>query len=319
MSVEVIYLDMDGVIADFVTPSLKVAGIPLTHDQVTTWNYFEPYMTEKEFWGKIDGEPSFWKNITPYPWANDLVKLCRSFAPVRFCSSPALDPHCVAQKVQWLRWHQFMDDDKNDYHFTPYKYELAKPKRILIDDSKSNGLDFLKHGGIAIEFPQPWNDEANYISDRLSYVHKWLNFMANPKPLPPWLENLWFGFSPETKPSHEAMASAFVEHVAANLKPESEPKEDILDIAARITRGDRQSSYGPPDQDFRRTAEMITAMLRHKLAEGQQFETWEIAQMMILLKLSRLQHSKKRDNVVDIAGYARCMDVCYDAAGGYQA
>lgn len=93
--------------------------------------------------------------------------------------------------------------------------------------------------------------------------------------------------------------------------PPQEPN-DVLDIAARITRGDRQASYGPPDQDFRRTAEMWTAL------KGVQFEPFEVAQFMIALKLSRLRHSKKRDSVVDIAGYARCMDVCYTSDGGYQ-
>jgi hypothetical protein len=64
---------------------------------------------------------------------------------------------------------------------------------------------------------------------------------------------------------------------------------------------------------------MLTAMFEHKLKEGVSFETWEVAQLMICLKLSRLQHSRKRDSVVDIAGYARCMDVCYVAGEGYQA
>jgi hypothetical protein len=307
VSIEVIYLDMDGVLADFVTPSLKVAGIPLTHDQVTTWNYFEPYMTADKFWGRIDGNRDFWFDLEPYPWAEELVNLCRSIAPVRFCSSPPLNPISATHKIRWLRWHGFMDYEKNDYHFTPHKHELAKPGRVLIDDSTANCLAFQKATGQAIEFPQPWNGAGHTISeqgdysDRVTYVKRWLKFMHEP-----------------LTPRNEAMAAEFVEHVKANLKPADDPKEDILDIASRITRGDRQSSYGPPDQDFRRTADMITAMLRHKLADGQQFETWEIAQMMIVIKLSRLQHSKKRDSVVDIAGYARCMDVCYDAAGGYQ-
>jgi hypothetical protein len=93
--------------------------------------------------------------------------------------------------------------------------------------------------------------------------------------------------------------------------------EDILDEAARITRGDRQASYGPPDQDFRRTADMWTAMFGHGLRDGWRFEPVHVAQAMIALKLSRSQHSKRRDNPVDIAGYARCMDVCYRADGGY--
>ena len=278
MSIEVIYLDMDGVLADFVTPSLKVAGIPLTHDQVTTWNYFEPYMTSNEFWWKIGASQDFWLDIKPYPWASELFKLCKSIAPVRFCSSPAIDPICVANKVQWLRFHGFMDSDKNDYHFTPHKHELAKPGRVLIDDSMPNVLSFREAGGNGIVFPQPWNDC--------------------------WYRNI----------THVE----YIKHVFASgnvVPPVPEPKEDILDIASRITRGDRQSSYGPPDQDFRRTADMWSALFRDLMKDGVAFEPFHVAQAMILLKMSRQLHQRKRDNWIDTAGYARCGAICDEAAG----
>lgn len=93
---------------------------------------------------------------------------------------------------------------------------------------------------------------------------------------------------------------------------------DVLEEALEITQGDRNASYGPPDQDFRRTAAMWSAMFGHMLREDKAFEPEHVAQAMILLKLSRLQHSRKRDSVVDLAGYSRCMDVCYRESGGYE-
>ena len=86
--------------------------------------------------------------------------------------------------------------------------------------------------------------------------------------------------------------------------------EDILDTAARITRGDRSASYGPPDQDFRRTAGMWSALFAAKLKDGVTFEPRDVALAMILLKASRETHQRKRDNWVDIAGYARCGSLC---------
>lgn len=77
-------------------------------------------------------------------------------------------------------------------------------------------------------------------------------------------------------------------------------EEDILEEALRITRGDRQAQYGPPDQDFQRTADMWSAL------KGVPFTKQEVAMFMVLLKCSRQMHQKKRDNWVDIAGYARC-------------
>jgi len=83
--------------------------------------------------------------------------------------------------------------------------------------------------------------------------------------------------------------------------------EDILDEAKRITSGDRQGDYGPPNEDFSRTAELWTALWRHKLKDEERFHPHEVADGQIALKLSRKQKSPtKRDHYTDIAGYARC-------------
>lgn len=87
-------------------------------------------------------------------------------------------------------------------------------------------------------------------------------------------------------------------------------QEDILLEAFRITSGDRQCSYGPPDQDFRRTADMWTALFRHLLKNGASFEPSHVAMAMIMLKMSRQIHQKTRDNWTDAAGYARCGWIC---------
>jgi hypothetical protein len=86
--------------------------------------------------------------------------------------------------------------------------------------------------------------------------------------------------------------------------------EDILAEASRITRGSRQAQYGPPDQDFRRTAGMWSALFISKLKVGVTFEPRDVALAMILLKTSRETHQRKRDNWVDIAGYASCGSMC---------
>lgn len=80
--------------------------------------------------------------------------------------------------------------------------------------------------------------------------------------------------------------------------------EDILEEALRITKGDRQNQYGPPNQDFARTAAMWSAL------KGIKFSTTDVADFQICIKLSRNTHQKKRDNYIDVAGYARCGDIC---------
>lgn len=95
-----------------------------------------------------------------------------------------------------------------------------------------------------------------------------------------------------------------------DVDDEDETADDILEEALSITRGSRNASYGPPDQDFRRTAGMWSALFAAKLREGETFEPRDVALAMILLKTSRETHQRKRDNWVDIAGYARCGSLC---------
>jgi hypothetical protein len=86
---------------------------------------------------------------------------------------------------------------------------------------------------------------------------------------------------------------------------EHPPKEeDILEEALRLTKGDRQNSYGPPQQDFTRTATIWGAIL------GTPVSAKQVALCMIGLKISRATWSSKRDNWVDAAGYARCGWLC---------
>jgi hypothetical protein len=90
--------------------------------------------------------------------------------------------------------------------------------------------------------------------------------------------------------------------------------ESVLEEAIRITGGDRQAQYGPPDQDFRRTADMWTGLFSDLLKDGTRFEPYQVALAMILLKASRQVHQRKRDNWTDVAGYAHCGAVCDEQA-----
>ena len=91
--------------------------------------------------------------------------------------------------------------------------------------------------------------------------------------------------------------------------PVSGPGESVTQEAYRIVRGDRGEAYGHPIFDMTRTADMVTALLRHLLRPGAQLEAEDIGQIMIAVKQSRHQNKPKRDNEVDIAGYAECLEM----------
>ena len=81
--------------------------------------------------------------------------------------------------------------------------------------------------------------------------------------------------------------------------------ESILDEANRITTTARHSDYGHPADDFARTASMWTGVLAPKLREGEQVTAMDVPLCMVAVKLARQAHRHKRDNLIDIAGYAR--------------
>jgi len=95
-----------------------------------------------------------------------------------------------------------------------------------------------------------------------------------------------------------------VDAIKSDTSSIESPSEDILDEAKRLTSGERNNSYGPPNQDFAKTATMWKAIL------GVDIEPKDVALCMIALKLSRATWAAKRDNWVDIAGYARCGFQC---------
>lgn len=85
------------------------------------------------------------------------------------------------------------------------------------------------------------------------------------------------------------------------------PRASLLREAESLITGDRNNQYGPPTQDFARTAEFWTTYLGDKLKTDEVLLAHDIAAMMTLLKLSRITWSAdKRDSWADAAGYIGC-------------
>ena len=77
----------------------------------------------------------------------------------------------------------------------------------------------------------------------------------------------------------------------------------------------RGQTYGSANHHFARTIGAINAMFKHKFNEDLTPSDW--AMMMMIDKIAREQHTPKRDNAVDIAGYAACLAQCRVEEGNY--
>jgi len=81
-------------------------------------------------------------------------------------------------------------------------------------------------------------------------------------------------------------------------------RASVLAEATELVNGDRNSQYGDPIQDFRRTADMWNAYLGFEYGA---LQPHDVAAMVAMIKLSRIAWSPdKRDHWADLAGYAAC-------------
>lgn len=97
---------------------------------------------------------------------------------------------------------------------------------------------------------------------------------------------------------------------------ESMTKRRLLETAIEAV-ADRGLNYGRPEDNFRRIARLWSTHLVNRYGEGFGGDTTvavpaldehDVAQMMILMKVARLENSPKHaDSAVDIAGYAACI------------
>lgn len=165
-----IYLDMDGVLTDFVGATAKLFNFE--GDIYSQWihlldkyNVKDKYsiegvlsITTDNLWSTIDRAGiTFWSRMAYYNWAFILYEELEKYGDVIILTSPSLSVNSWAGKVQSIQTefgHRF-----EDFILCPslLKSKLANINSILIDDSEANISAFTKAGGKAILLPQPWN------------------------------------------------------------------------------------------------------------------------------------------------------------------
>ena len=76
----------------------------------------------------------------------------------------------------------------------------------------------------------------------------------------------------------------------------------ILEEAQSAVYGDRQADYGTVTDNFQTIADLWSTILKHKVTPAQ------VGLCMVGVKVAREMYKPKRDNLVDIAGYAATLE-----------
>ena len=85
-----------------------------------------------------------------------------------------------------------------------------------------------------------------------------------------------------------------------------EKKEDsILVEAQRIVEGDRAADYGDAKTSFTKIADLATILTGREITDA------EVCMVLIAMKLTRESFKHKRDNLVDLCGYAKLLNDLY--------
>jgi 5'-nucleotidase len=93
-------------------------------------------------------------------------------------------------------------------------------------------------------------------------------------------------------------------------EPDVIPTEPVTQEAQRLVHGPRGADYGHPIDDFGRTGKMWGAILGTEPVPPD-----KVALCMIAVKVSREVNAPKRDNRVDIAGYAETLQMVRERQG----
>jgi len=108
-------------------------------------------------------------------------------------------------------------------------------------------------------------------------------------------------------PQEAADRVAYLEEMNTQAPRKGNPRNAldralVLSQAHDAVMGPREAAYGSPVDNFTRIGEFWTIILDRQVP----ITPAQVAQMMIALKLARLQGTNHPDAWVDIAGYAAC-------------
>lgn len=173
-----IFLDQDGVLANFVGGACKAHGLTC-YDKPEHLGKFDMErlwgMSMQQFWAPTNNF-DFWFNLEKTPEADAIVELAIDAVGVKniaMLTSPSLDPDCVPAKRAWME--KYYPQLAKTMIFSWGKGMIGGPGRILIDDRDRNIDDWYVAGGEGILVPRPWNEDYQLSHATFAVIETRLN------------------------------------------------------------------------------------------------------------------------------------------------
>lgn len=143
-----LYIDMDGVLADFAGFAETILG-KITGDG---------HKWQQGQWTILRDIPNLYRNLPKMPQADDVINMARKFRdqlkwPVYILTAVPKGndvPDAFHDKILWIQEHY----PDMPVRFGPYghtKHEHCKQNDILVDDRTTNCQEWLRAGGRAIK------------------------------------------------------------------------------------------------------------------------------------------------------------------------
>ena len=149
-----IFIDMDGVVADFDAEARKIMN--LTDEELALAKTTGRYPDDR--WGLVCGYPNFYRNLPKMPRADAMINAGRSFRDLlgyelRMLTAIPKDndfPEAFSDKILWMQEHY----PDITVWFGPYSTDKQRhctsAEDILIDDRPSNIEAWRLAGGVAV-------------------------------------------------------------------------------------------------------------------------------------------------------------------------
>lgn len=154
------FVDLDGVLADFVNGVMKFHNFSIPWPEIG-WEFDKKSgLSPGAFWGALGLK--FWSTLGCTQECSAIIDAAeKKFGKdnVFLCSSPCATPGCTVGKAAWV------DDHLPGYSrrliLTNRKEVFSGQGRVLIDDRDENVEGWRKLGGTALLVPRPWNVTRN--------------------------------------------------------------------------------------------------------------------------------------------------------------